>query len=70
MAEMRPVPCPVCGSTPEVSEFTVNPLFGGGLGYEVWCPTCRVGEDVTYREAVHAVEGWNRWAEGEPEEPW
>ena len=55
----EPIECPNCGGVPEVREFRVNPMFGGGVAYEAECPDCGLREGVQYRTEDAAIEGWN-----------
>lgn len=59
--EVQPKPCPICGEMPKAESFEVNPMFGGGTAWEVWCD-CGLGEGVAYRDRSAAVEGWNAYA--------
>ena len=54
-----PDECPVCGDEPQVTEFAVNPMFGGGVAYECRCPMCGFGDGMQYRTREAALAGWN-----------
>ena len=60
--ETQLLPCPICGGMPKVESFEVNPMFGGGIAWEVWC-ACGFGEGVAYRDRSAAIECWNAYAD-------
>ena len=51
--------CPVCGEQPKVTEFSVNPMFGGGTAYECRCPKCGFGTGAQWRDEDAAILDWN-----------
>ena len=53
--------CPVCGEQPEVTEFAVNPILGGGTAYECACPNCGFNTDYQWRTEADAIADWNEY---------